>query len=75
MTNQTRLPCGRPLAGTNPLRLCKKTAVIFGKFAGGMCLDHALALNAIDRDFQNQLHPESRDALMAALGSSHSEND
>lgn len=75
MVNQTRLPCGRPLPGSNPLRLCKKKAVIFGKFAGGMCMDHAIAMNAIDSSFHDQLHPESKVALTGALESSHSNID
>lgn len=75
MTHQTRLPCGRPLPDTTPLRLCKKTAIIFGKFAGGMCIDHAIAMDAIDPSFIDQLHPESRVALKTALGSSHSQID
>lgn len=71
MPNSTSLPCGRPIPGANPLRLCKKTSVIFGKFAGGMCIDHALKMAEIDSTFVDQLHSESKVKLLDHL---HREN-
>ena len=61
-TRHTQLPCGQMTATG---KTCTRTAIIFGKFAGGLCLTHAVDL-AINHNL-GQFRAEHRGVVGRAL--------